>query len=583
MEFQFGKQNVYSNILKNSCYFRGMKSNKISFLCFYVVLASVFTGNAVIYSQSVTDSTYFYYGAITQVKDVKAVSNAFKFFEKKADAAIRSKDMIGAAYCFELISLGQFNLGFFYESESSAIRALKLLDAAKSDSNLLEPRKRLMNQLGMLYRRLEDFNTSNRFYSQALAMNTDVLAKISIINNMANNFGDLQDYDKAVAYLEDYYDEVITLSDTLPKAIYLDNLGYYQSKTGDSSALLNMQSALTLKEDIGHLPSIFSSYRHLSLYYLDRDDALNAKKYAAMAGGIADSLNIPDYQLEALALQLQLENDLRFNEYIELNSRIDKANKSKAAKFAAITYDFQKSELKLKASAVETERQQKIGLIYLLIGSVILLVSTIFYVYLKGRHKKEKIQQVFNTETRISKKIHDELANDMSGIMNYVENDLETSPETKTKLLTTLQDVYVRTRDISTETGSIDFVNFSESLKYLLSQHNKPQIKIIVNSINTIDWNRISDHKKLAIYRGLQELMVNMKKHSQAGLVTVVFKSHNNKNEIWYTDDGQGCSFETIHQSGLRNAESRIKDIGGTLTFETSQGNGFKAIITFYN
>ena len=458
---------------------------------------------------------------------------------------------------------------------------MTLLDAIKTDTNTIEPRKRLKNQLGMLYIRLEDFDNSNRYYSQALEMNTDVLGRISIINNMANNFGDLQQYEKAVATLEDHYDEVIKLSDTLPKAIYLDNLGYYQSKIGDTSALLNMQLALKLNQDIQNLPSIFSSYRHKSLYYIDMDETIKAKKYAVLAKTISDSLKIPDYQLEALALDLKSESNPRFNDYLELNSRMDKANKSKAAKFAAITYDFQKSELKLKASALENERQQKLSLMYLFFASVILLSSAVLYAYIRGRHRKDKIQQVFNTEIRISKKIHDELANDMSDIMNYVETDIQTTQENKSKLLNTLQDVYLRTRDIATETANIDFKQFSDTLKYLLIQHNKQDVKVIASNIDSFDWDRISEHKKLAIYRCLQELMVNMKKHSHAKIVSVAFKKIKNKHEIRYTDDGQGFDLDKINQTGLRNAENRIKEVGGIFTFETSEGKGVKATIIF--
>ena len=165
--------------------------------------------------------------------------------------------------------------------------------------------------------------------------------------------------------------------------------------------------------------------------------------------------------------------------------------------------------------------------------------------------------------------------------MNYVENDLNTSSESKIKLLNSLEDVYVRTRDISTETAGVDFENFAQSLKYLLIQHNKTDVKVIINDINTINWEILSDHKKLAVYRVLQELMVNMKKHSQAHLVSVIFKKNKKKNEIWYADDGKGSLNEYLSANGLKNAESRIKEIGGRLTFETSEGHGFKAFIIF--
>lgn len=47
-----------------------------------------------------------------------------------------------------------------------------------------------------------------------------------------------------------------------------------------------------------------------------------------------------------------------------------------------------------------------------------------------------------------------------------------------------------------------------------------------------MDWKTTKNYKKLAVGRGLQELLVNMKKHSQANLVLIVFKNQNNQNEI---------------------------------------------------
>ncbi len=539
--------------------------------------------NYISYSQTNQDSTLYYYEVITQNKNMKSLNNAFLFFERKAVKDLEAKNPVAAAYALELLAIGQLQSGFYFESEASATKALKLLDADKNVSKTLEARMRVLNQLGMLYRRLDDFDNSNRFYKQALDLNKNLFSRISIVNNIANNYGDQDQYHEAVNYLNQNYEDVIKLSDTLPKATYLDNLGYYQSKIGDPIALKHMEWALEIKKEIKHLPSIFSSYRHLCLYFSDHGDVVRARNYAELAIDISNILNIPEYQRQALELKLNLEKNPAFENYLELNSKINSIKVAQQNKFAAIKYDFQKSESQLQASELEKEKQQKLGWYYLLLASIILLASALLYVVLRSRHKKDNIQQVFKTETRISKRIHDELANDMSDIMNYVENELETSEANKSKLLTTLQDVYVRTRDISTETASIDFINYPESLKYLLIQHNRPDVKIIVNDVHTIDWKSISEHKKLAVYRALQELMVNMKKHSHAHLVSVVFKKAKNRNEIWYTDDGRGCSLREIKQNGLTNAEYRMKEIGGKLTFETSQGNGFKAIISFNN
>jgi signal transduction histidine kinase len=71
----------------------------------------------------------------------------------------------------------------------------------------------------------------------------------------------------------------------------------------------------------------------------------------------------------------------------------------------------------------------------------------------------------------------------------------------------------------------------------------------------------------------LQELMVNMKKHSAAQNVVLKFESLQDKILIHYTDDGLGLPSSFQYGNGLTNTENRIKRIGGNFTFdETLKG-----------
>ena len=141
-----------------------------------------------------------------------------------------------------------------------------------------------------------------------------------------------------------------------------------------------------------------------------------------------------------------------------------------------------------------------------------------------------------------------------------------------------LEDIYNRTRDISRELSIIDLdENFEVTLGDLLLSYQNSDTTIITRNISKIDWNAISDIKKTTLYRVLQELMTNMKKHSHAALVAVVFSETNSKLKIDYTDNGQGCDLKK--QNGLLNTENRIETIKGTISFESHKNNGFKATI----
>ncbi len=211
---------------------------------------------------------------------------------------------------------------------------------------------------------------------------------------------------------------------------------------------------------------------------------------------------------------------------------------------------------------------------YLFVGILIILSSIFIYFQLKSRHKKEKVQQVYATEIRISKKVHDEVANDLYHTMTKLQSE----NTIKEEILDDLEQVYIKTRDISKENSAIDFrENFESILNDLLLSYKDGYVNVITQNLSNINWNTISELKKTAIYRVLQELMTNMKKHSKATIAVLTFSKKNNNILINYKDDGIGCIIKK--RGGLQNAENRIQSVGGTIIFESENTNGFKATI----
>lgn len=77
----------------------------------------------------------------------------------------------------------------------------------------------------------------------------------------------------------------------------------------------------------------------------------------------------------------------------------------------------------------------------------------------------------------------------------------------------------------------------------------------------------------------LQELMVNMKKHSAAANVVVKFEDMGNQIKIQYADDGIGLPSDFQYGNGLANTENRIASIGGKITFGNSTEQGLHILI----
>jgi signal transduction histidine kinase len=107
-------------------------------------------------------------------------------------------------------------------------------------------------------------------------------------------------------------------------------------------------------------------------------------------------------------------------------------------------------------------------------------------------------------------------------------------------------------------------------------------VNILTNGIDTINWTTLEDNKKITVYRVLQELLVNMKKHSQCSLVVISFKKNEGKLQIDYSDNGVGATFEKLSsKNGLQNVENRIQSIKGTISLDTKSNVGFKVSFTF--
>ncbi|MFH4969514.1 ATP-binding protein [Gaetbulibacter sp. M240] len=554
-----------------------MKKSRTSFLFFCSLLVNILVlENNKIVSQNLPDSTLFYYNSVKEIKNVSETLDAFKFFENQSRKAQARNDSIQVAYYLELISFGQFKLGLYNDSEASAIKALTFLSEIDS-SKVKKPLMRLYNQLGLLYRKIDDYNNSLLFYNKALTLQDDDLkSKIAIITNIANINADQNLFHKAVEILNPYYSEALTLENSNIKANYIDNLGFYQTYAGDEKkGLGNMKLALSIREELNDLTGLFSSYRHHALYHLKKGDKILASNYIEKTKSISNKINSKVYQRETLQLELSLENNPAFNKFVSLTNFLEKEQRLKENKFAAIKYNIAESERKLKESQLQTEKQKQFKFFYFFLGFFLLMVSVFVYFFLKAKNRRDRLLQVYDTEKRISKKIHDEVANDVYRVMSKFQSEYEYQQG----LLDDLEIIYNKTRDISKENEAVNFEeDFGTVLVNLFQNYDNKEIQVITKNLSSIVWTSISDLKKAALYRVFQELMTNMKRHSRATLVIFSFEYKQKRINIYYTDNGVGCNLNI--GSGLRNVETRIHSVNGIINFESKPGEGFKVKIT---
>lgn len=557
-----------------------MKNLLLSFLFF--VFSCLTFGITKLNLLQEKDSLQYYASIVNKPASTLSLAKAYQFFNKQKDASIKSHDTMKAIGHLRQLAIIQHELGDYYGCETNIVFALKLLDGLKVSEVTNESKVGLYNQLGRVNMILLNYNNALNYYNKGLKL-TKLPTYINIIqNNMALVYIEQLNFKRAEKLLTEVYENSLTQGDAEQTARALDNLGNVQSKLARPEALDNLKKALKMRLDIHDNYGVYSSYRHLKEYYKDHNDLVKASFYANKAYEAAKAVNSASYIEDALSNIISLSADPKILEYKRLKDSITHAKQIADNKYALIKYNYLKSEneakaseLKFKDSQIAAQKESLNKTIYQMIAVIGLLLTIFLYFIIKSRHKKEKLQEVYFTESRISKKVHDEVANDVYHIMTKLQSD----KSSKDLILDDLEHVYLKTRDISKENSIIDVhENYDALLKDLLLSYKNDSINVITKNISKIDWNSLSDLKKITLFRVLQELMTNMRKHSKASLVALTVQASGKKIMIDYKDNGVGCKL--IKHNGLHNTENRMASINGTITFESEPGSGFKVQIT---
>jgi signal transduction histidine kinase len=515
-------------------------------------------------------------------------NTSFYEFNKSKQLYETLKDSANIGYILIQIACIQQVNGDYYGSKETMTEALPYV---KKNITYIAA---INNRLGIADKELALYDDAILYYKKAANDLTDPIEKQSPLNNIAAVYIQQKKYSAAIIILESLLNKKTLKEKTseLHKASFRDNLGYAYFKNGmDKKGFYLMNEALQRRQEIKDTYGSIESYLHLADYYAKKN-LQKSDENALLAYNTATKLNSVDERLEALQILISNNHSAQDSRYVQkyftLNDSIIKVRNNFKNKFAKIKYDAKKEKdenAKLRLEKAENllalQKAKYLRIVFVIVFIFLVILIAILIRYFKNKNKAIEFKTSYNTETRIAKKIHDELANDVFHVIAFAESQPLSTESTKENLLQKLDDIYGRVRGISKENNRIDTgITFTKSIKEMLSTYNTRERNIMVTNLESINWENIDDVKKIAISRILQELMVNMKKHSKANLVVIKFDSDQKSILINYTDNGQGCEKANMVKNGLQNMESRIQAVKGTIDFDTEPDKGFRAKLT---
>lgn len=489
--------------------------------------------------------------------------DGIKYLLKCLEIKQKLNDKIGMANVYN-------NISVIYKEQKKYDKALEYANQAYhiyTSINAVEDVGFSEMSIGMINYKLKKNKEAEEYFALAINHFEKSGYKIGIAtgyNNLGLIYIDSKNYNKAITYFEKGMLNSLNpiLHDT-----------YIQAAT-------NLISCNNL---IGNFKKtkqyIDSANKHLN-YGIQKNIIKN------LYAGIADYyFAVNDFKNAFLSLKKHdaIKDSLILEENNTLTSEIE-------AKFETKKKELENRELKLE-NIIKTKENENIvkqrNYIFAF-GALILFIIIISVFFFKRiRETKMKIisQQEINTAAflaekiereRIAKELHDDIGQKLSVVKMQLSLSQPDIQKASNIIDSTINDVRSISHNLMPEDLSqgliIALENFVEELNY-----NNQSLKVYLKTDTIIKEKEISQQQSLIVYRIIQEFVNNSLKYAKANHVYIDMFSSQNKLHLSLSDDGIGFNIDDALNKkglGLKNIESRVKQLNGKLKMNSKNNQG---------
>ncbi|AXO80447.1 sensor histidine kinase [Olleya aquimaris] len=547
------------------------------------------------------DSAYFYY------------FNAAKQYDKLKDYKLQ------AAVLLNMANLQEAERDYI-GAQNNVIKAIELVKKLPINAYNLDTQWSLYNTIGIITGELHQYDNSIDFHKKAIKSINTTKARLYLSSddiyyykiysnvNIASTYRKKGDYNLAIAKCKQIIKDTKLLNEDPTTYAYIVNeLAYSRFLRGESndneieSLFRQSYSICNSVSDIDVKQTVSVNFAE---YFKSRNILDSANHYANIGYKLGKELSNNKTILKALVLKSKIETGEASKQYlyehIKLNDSLILAERANRNKFMRI--DFETDEIKQENKQMSRER------LWLLITSISLLVVLFFLYILKTQREKnkelqlERQQQEANEEiynlmlsqqnkideakslekNRISKDIHDGILGKLFGVRLSLDglNISKTDAATKKRgyYISELKNIEEEIRKVSHELNSefIHQAGFLDIITALVeTQMTAYNINYRLDIQDDINWESLNNKIKIHLYRILQETMQNTYKHANATLVNISFKYEKNLLTLTVSDNGSGFDLNKSRKGiGLKNLDSRIKEINGKLKIESKINKG---------
>lgn len=206
---------------------------------------------------------------------------------------------------------------------------------------------------------------------------------------------------------------------------------------------------------------------------------------------------------------------------------------------------------------------------------------------------KQSISTQEHERKRIARQLHDTILQDISAILIKMDTirhhhnffDSDAIDDIKIIMINTIDNIYAVIKDL--RPSIIDDLGIEASIDWLLNNHLKKKgIDYYVVNRFSIK-RRLSPEIEIALFRMLQESIINVSRHSNAKNVNVTMEGSEYHIAICLEDDGDGFDIQDLKRYsvedgrglGILGMQERALLVNGELKLQSTPGGGTKVSI----
>lgn len=545
----------------------------------------------------------------------KQFDSAYYYNNMALNLSYQCNDIETTTFSLYYLSVLQSNIKDYIGSNSSAIKAIKIIDKHPDSFVYKNFLWNLYNKIGLNLKHIKEYNKAIEYFDKAIEMankyNTlefyETYLHINI--NKAELYKEIGEYDKVFdIYNTLLIDKDLKEKDPLTYAAIINNLAYTKFLSGNKDyntieKLFN--EAYSISDDLQAIYELAAGGNDMADYYLATNKKDKALYYAERALVFAKKAKENDEVLRALLtlskLKLGSEGKQYLYEHIKLNDSLIDLERSNRNKFARISYET--DQLVSQNKKLTSQNTLIFG-----IGAIAVTFLILLYT-LKWQHAKnksllfEKNQESSNQEIyklmldnqikleegrtierhRISEDLHDGILSKLFGTrinLEFLSSELGINNNSNfKKYITEVQGIEKEIRIVSHTLKefelkeNLDFISLIKD--YLQNQCEPNHIDHALKIDPNINWKNIDGSTKVHLYRIIQEAVVNTIKHAKAKTININFYSNENSLILDIKDDGNGFNTKKNYRGiGLKNIASRVSKINGNLNIISTPNKG---------